>query len=143
MTDPDDSTLFEAPEPLWVSRAVVVVIHARVVGTHGGQRGVLDGGLVESAIARPRNRRAYDSGVDVADLAASYCAGLARNHGFIDGNKRTAFQTMFVFLDMNGLELVADETEVVPLMLDVATGVVDEKVLAEWVREHVVSNAPQ
>jgi len=126
----------ELREPIWVPRIAVGIIHARLVSTFGGLQGVRDVGLVESAVDRPRNRWLYEQGVDLADLAASYCIGLTKNHGFIDGNKRTAFQTMFVFLDTNGLELVADETDVVALMLDVATGEIDERVVAQWIRQH-------
>ncbi len=136
MSDTGATRVPELPEPIWVPRAAVGVIHAQLVSTFGGLRGVRDGGLVESAMDRPRNRWLHQPTVDLADLAASYCVGLTQNHGFINGNKRTAFQTMFVFLDMNGLELIAAEANVVPLMLDVATGEIDERALAEWVREH-------
>jgi death on curing protein len=130
-------TAAKLPEPLWVPRAAVGVIHAQLVSLFGGLRGVRDGGLVESALDRPRNRWAYETGVDLADLAACYCVGLTKNHDFVDGNKRTAFQTMFVFLDINGHTLTADEAEVAALMVEVATGETDELALAAWVREHI------
>lgn len=136
MIEAEPTRVPERPEPIWVPRAAVGVIHAQLVSTFGGLRGVRDGGLVQSAIDRPRNRWLYEPDVDLADLAASYCIGLTQNHGFVDGNKRTAFQTMFVFLDMNGLELIAAEAEVVPVMVDVAAREIDEGALAEWIREH-------
>lgn len=124
-------------EPRWVSRAVVDAIHSDLIRTHGGSHGVRDVPLLESDLDRPRNRNLYDPEADLADLAAAYSVGIAKNHAFIDGNKRTAFQVMYVFLGLNGYRIVAREPVVVALMVDVATGTVNEAVLAEWCRASV------
>lgn len=123
-------------EPKWMQRAWVKAIHADQIRQHGGSPGIGDEGLIESALARPRNLSAYER-KDLARLAAAYAYGLARNHGFIDGNKRIAFQTMFVFLGLNGWRLVAEEPEVVRVMVDVAAGTTSEADLASWVRDHI------
>jgi death on curing protein len=126
----------ERSEPRWVPRPVVDAVHADLVRTVGGSFGIRDEGLLESALHRPMQRWAYDAASDLALCAAAYCVGLARSHAFVDGNKRTAFQVMYVFLGLNGQRLVADGREVVGLMVDVATGAVDEAALAAWIRGH-------
>ena len=123
--------------PRWVPRAVVDALHADLVRTFGGAHGLRDDGLLESALARPRHKWSYDPTADISALAAAYAVGVACNHAFIDGNKRTAFQTMSVFLGLNGLLLRALQPEVVLVMRDVATKAIDEGALAEWVRAHV------
>jgi death-on-curing protein len=127
----------EATEPRWVPRGAVDAIHADLVQTHGGAHGLRDDGLLESALARPRQRWHYEPTSDIAALAAAYAVGITCNHAFVDGNKRTGFQATYVFLALNGLRLVAPEPTVVTLMRDVATGMVDEGALAEWIRAHV------
>src|SRR5690606_27266478 len=97
--------------------------------------GVRDAGLLTSALARPRNAASYGP-PDVADLAASYAHGLAKNHPFIDGNKRTAFVALELFLELNGHRLEADDVQCVLTMLAMAAGEIDEAVFAAWVREH-------
>ena len=124
-------------EPKWLTRAMVDVFQIDLIRQHGGSPGVRDGGLIDSALARPLNRFAYETDVDVIDLAASYAVGLAKNHGYIDGNKRVAFMAMYVFLRINGIRLVAPEPDAVRVMLDVATGALDERTLAAWLRENV------
>lgn len=124
-------------EPRWVSRAVVDAIHSDLIRTHGGSHGVRDVPLLESAVDRPRNRHLYDPDADLADFAATYSVGIAKSRAFTDGNKRTAFQVMYVFLGLNGYRSVAPEPAVVALMVDVATGTVNEAVLAEWCRANV------
>ena len=119
-----------------MERAWVAAIHANQIREHGGSPGVRDEGLIESALARPRNLFAYEE-ADLARLGAAYAFGLGRNHGFIDGNKRIAFQTMYVFLGLNGWRLIAEEPEVVRVMLDVAAGTMSETDLAAWVRDHI------
>jgi death on curing protein len=99
--------------------------------------GVRDVGLLESALARAPNRWGLDETADLPDLAASYCFGIAKNHPFLDGNKRVAFQIMFVFLGLNGLQLTAKEVEVVRIMVDLAAGSLTEAELASWIRGHV------
>lgn len=124
-------------EPRWLPRTVLDAVHRGMIEEHGGSYGVRDEGLIESALARPRNRWGYDPGVEPAELAAAYGFGLAKNHGFVDGNKRAAFMAMYVFLGMNGLELDAPEPEVVRVMEGVAGGAVSEDELAGWIRAHV------
>ncbi len=125
-------------EPRWLSRAIVNVIHARQLDEHGGFPGINDEALIDSALARPQNKWSYaEEPLRLPELAAAYGFGLAKNHGFRDGNKRTAFMAMYTFLGLNGLRLVAEEPEVVQLMEDVASGVCSEEMLAAWLDEHV------
>ena len=128
-----------AQEPRWVTRRVVDAIHADLVRTHGGSHGIRDEGLLESALHRPLQRWTYDPSADHAACAAASGIGIAKNHAYVDGNKRTAFQVMYVFLGLNGHRLVADQREVVSLMLDVATSRIDEVQLAEWIRTHTAA----
>jgi death-on-curing protein len=114
----------------------VNAIQTDLLLTHGGLPGLRDVDLLESALARPRQRFSYDATNDLAALAAAYGFGLARNHPYIDGNKRVAFVTMAVFLGLNGLEFTAAETEVVTTMVSLASGTLDEDALADWIRLH-------
>jgi death on curing protein len=123
-------------EPLWLSETVVRAIHLDQVRQHGGAHGVREEGLLQSALDRPRNRYHYDSAADLVDLAAAYGFGIARNHPFIDGNKRVAFQSMYVFLRINGRVVTAAEAEVVKVMLALAAGETTESELASWLREN-------
>lgn len=113
---------------------MVGAMHVDQVRKHGGSPGVRDQGLIESALARPMQRWSYDPEADLADLAAACGYGLAKNHGFVDGNKRVAFTALYVFLGLNGRELDAPEPEVVRVMLDLASGALGEGELAEWIR---------
>jgi death-on-curing protein len=124
-------------EPNWLNRHVVEAIHALQLEQHGGLQGVRDEGALESALARPKHQWHYNTADDVAACAAAYGFAIAKNHAFSDGNKRTAWQSMFVFLALNGRDLVASEPDAVTTMLAVATGKMSEAVLAEWLRENV------
>lgn len=124
-------------EPLWLKRAWVDAMHFQQLRRFGGQYGVRDSGVIDSALARPRNRWLYAEAPDLALAAAAYAYGLARNHGYVDGDKRIAFVAMAVFLELNGLSLVAEETDVVRVMVAVAAGEMEEEQLAEWVRGRV------
>lgn len=126
-----------APEPQWLDRALVDYLHDTSLALFGGLPGVNSENLVESALARPQNLFVYVGG-DLPRLAAAYAFGFAKNHGYRDGNKRTAFTSCATFLDMNGLELVVDETEALERMLELATDAVSEEGFAEWLRAHVV-----
>jgi death-on-curing protein len=127
-----------------VSRVIANAMHAEIVRTLGGLHGIRDKGLVESALDRPRNLFVYNPTADLADLAAAYGFGLTKNHGYVDGNKRTAFQVMFVFMDLNGFTIVApDEADVVRIMLGVADGAVSESDLAAWVRQLAQPMSPR
>src|SRR6184192_1067209 len=112
-------------------------IHDAQLREHGGSLGIRDEGLLESALARPRNKFAYARQPDLATLAAAYAFGLAKNHGFVDGNKRAAFMAAYVFLGLNGQDLEAAEPDVVETMEGVADGRVSERALAAWMRERL------
>ncbi len=105
---------------------------------YGGSHGVRDAALIESALSRPVNRWMYTPECDLSDLAASYAYGLAKNHGYVDGNKRIAFVAMGVFLFRNGLLLEAADDDAIATMIGVASGERSEDELAEWLRERVV-----
>lgn len=124
-------------EPRWLSLTVVLAIHSDQIREHGGSLGLRDRGLLESALARPLNLLKYEPDSDLAALASSYGFGIARNHPFVDGNKRVAFQAMYVFLGLNGNRIVSDEPEVVRSMLALASGEIDESALADWLRGHI------
>ncbi len=127
----------EQDEPRWLKISWLKAIHADQIRQHGGASGIRDEGLIESALTRHKNKWAYEKeSVDLVDLAASYGHGLAKNHGFIDGNKRIAFQAMYVFLGLNGFKLTASETDVVRLILDLASGQLSELQLAGWIRSN-------
>jgi death-on-curing protein len=123
-------------EPEWLTKAVILAIHDEQLAEHGGGTGVRDDGLLDSALARPQNRLAYDAAADLATLAAAYAFGLARNHPFIDGNKRTAFVAAEVFLDLNGMTLTASDEDCVLTMLRLAAGEIDEDAFADWLRSN-------
>lgn len=114
---------------------VIPVVHSDQIREHGGAPGVRDKGLLESALDRPRNRFAYESDSDLMTLAAAYGFGIAKNHPFVDGNKRIAFQAMYVFLGINGVTITADEEEVVRLVLALASGELSESELGTWLRD--------
>ena len=120
---------------VWLDADVLRAVHEEQLAEHGGASGTRDDGLFESALARPENLAAYGK-PDVADLAAAYGFGIARNHPFIDGNKRTAFVAVELFLDLNGFELMAGDSDCVLTMLAVAAGQMDEVALARWLHQH-------
>ena len=126
-------------EPVWLSRALVELLHARQLAEHGGQPGLRDEGLLESALARAINTFAYDPDADLASLAAEYGYGLARNHTFVDGNKRIAFVAVNVFLILNGFEVEAEEVEVVDVIVRLAAGRVSRPAFADWLRDHFIA----
>jgi len=125
-------------EPTWLSRPILEAAHHDQVQEHGGLLGVRDGGLLQSALARPRHRWSFEPLSDLGSLAASYGFGLVKNHPFLDGNKRIGFVAMNMFLLLNGFEIEAPEPEVIAVMLQVADGTLDEPGLAEWLRSVVV-----
>lgn len=122
---------------VWIDARAIQMIHDEQLAEHGGGAGVRDPGLLESALSRPVNLAVYKK-PDAAALAASYAAGLAENHPFVDGNKRTAFVALELFLALNGFELAADDVDCVVTMLAVAAGEIDEATLAAWIRRHMV-----
>lgn len=120
----------------WLDTSVLLAVHQEQLAEHGGALGVRDQGLFDSALARARHLALYGQ-PDIADLAAAYGCGLARNHPFIDGNKRTAFVATELFLVLNGACLVADDADCVLTMLAVAAGTLDEPAFAAWIRQHL------
>jgi death-on-curing protein len=117
----------------WIRLHEATAIHAEQIAEHGGLEGIRDQGLLESALARAENLAAYGK-LDVCDLAAAYAFGLARNHPFADGNKRTAFVVSVTFLILNGRDLTATEVDVVTTILKLAAGELPEAELADWFR---------
>ena len=119
----------------WLDPDAIAAIHDNQLAEHGGSAGTRDAGLLESALARSRNLAAYGE-PDHADLAAAYGFGIARNHPFVDGNKRTAFVAVELFLDLNGFRLEAEDTDCVLTMLALPAGDLDEHAFAAWIRTH-------
>ena len=120
---------------VWIDPVVIRAIHEEQLSEHGGGMGTRDEGLLESALARPMQLAAAGT-PDVAAPAAAYGYGLAKNHPFIDGNKRTAFVAVELFLALNGLQLTASDTDCVMTMLAVAASDIDEDAFADWIRRH-------
>ena len=120
----------------WINRQVLLLLHDESLAEHGGATGLRDEGLLDSALARPINLALYEQ-PDVASLAASYGVGLAKNHAFVDGNKRSAFLAAGLFLMLNGVRLQVTQAEATLTMLDVAAGDIDEAAFGEWVRAHI------
>jgi death-on-curing protein len=123
---------------VWVDRSLALAIHDRQLAEHGGSSGVRDEGLLESALARPQQLYAYgDPPPDLADLAAALAYGLARNHPFVDGNKRTAAVCCETFIELNGAALHADDLELYPQYLALAEGSLPEGEFSLWLRERI------
>ncbi|MBK9654203.1 MAG: type II toxin-antitoxin system death-on-curing family toxin [Rhodanobacteraceae bacterium] len=120
---------------VWVHAEALILLHDESLAEHGGAAGIRDRGLFESALARPVNLALYEH-PDVFDLAASYAHGLAKNHPFVDGNKRCAFLAAGLFLAMNGTRLAASQVDATTTMLALAAGDIDEASYAAWLRAH-------
>jgi death on curing protein len=123
---------------VWLQAEVLRAVHDEQLAEHGGAAGVRDIGLFESALGRPLQLASYGD-PDLADLAAAYGYGLAKNHPFVDGNKRTAFVAFELFIECNGAVLAADDADCVLTMLAVASGEVTEAEFADWMRQHVAA----
>ena len=120
-------------DPIWITLELALAIHSRQLAEHGGADGVRDLGLIESALGRPRHLSAYsDPTPEPPQLAAAYAFGIAKNHAFIDGNKRTAAVVCEAFLELNGFELAATDAEAYPVFLAVAAGELSETALTVW-----------
>lgn len=128
-------------EPLWLTPDVVVDIHSEQLALFGGPDGIRDLGLLESALARPVNWFAYGE-TDMAALAAAYAFGIARNHPFVDGNKRVSLLTLIIFLRLNGIEFAPSEADAAAIILALAAGEVDEDGLMRWIRDNWPKDAP-
>lgn len=122
----------------WVDKQALLLLHAESLAEHGGLVGMRDEGLLDSALARPLNLAAYGA-PDLADLAAIYGVGLAKNRPFLDGNKRAAFLAVGLFLYINGFGLKADQASATHAMLAVAAGEMDESAFAEWLRANIAA----
>ncbi len=125
-------------EPRWISKKSLLLLHEESLAGFGGSRGLRDEGLLDSALARPRNVYAYVSGSIIADLAAAYGFGITKNHAFVDGKKRAGFLSIGLFLAINGERLIAKQADAIDMMVGVAGGVVDEAALAAWIGANVV-----
>ncbi len=120
-------------EPLWMEASDAMVAHDLELAAHGGSTGIRDTGLLESALARPKNLLAYaESAPSLAALAAAYAFGLSSNHPFMDGNKRTALLVSFAFLEVNGIEVTASQEDAYLTILGLAAGEISEEQLAQW-----------
>jgi death-on-curing protein len=127
-------------EPLWMDVADAMIVHDLELAAHGGSTGVRDAGLLDSALARPKNIWAYaDSTPSLATLAAAYAFGISSNHPFVDGNKRTALVVSFAFLDVNGLEVTASQEEAFLTILGLAAGEISEAELTVWFAGHTAA----
>ena len=120
---------------VWLPRQLILAIHDEQLAEHGGAIGIRDDGLLDSALARPLNRAGYGE-PDVAELGALYAIAIARNHPFVDGNKRTAFAALFVFLALNGMEFEPPEVEATVTMLRLAAGDLPDEEFTVWVRHN-------
>lgn len=124
-------------EPIWLTAELTERIHDRQLAEHGGPSGVRDRGMLESVLARPRQQFTYRGlGTDIPQLAAAYAFGIARNHPFVDGNKRTAAVLCELFLELNGYLLVAEDGDLYPVFTALAAGELVEDQLADWLRRH-------
>lgn len=124
-------------EPSWIDERDALTLHDRLLALHGGAAGLRDEALLESALARPRQLHAYADNPDLIDLAASYTAGIVRNHPFVDGNKRTGFVIGVLFLEINACAFTAPEAEATQAVLGLAAGTISESAFAEWLRANV------
>ena len=120
----------------WIDKRVLLLLHDESLAEHGGASGLRDEGLLDSALARPLNFAAYEK-PDVAALAASYAVGLAKNHAFVDGNKRAGFLAAGLFLYLNSRRFIASQSDATVTMLAIASGEMDEPMLAEWIRRNI------
>jgi len=127
----------------WIVLDSVTAMHSEQIAQHGGSEGIRDEGLLLSALARPENLWAYGESVDAAALAASYAFGIAKNHPFLDGNKRTALVVAVTFLNLNGFDFDAPEAETYTLFLGLAEGTKSEEDVASWFREKLVPISAQ
>ncbi len=126
----------------WVNKQALLLLHDESLAEHGGAAGLRDAGLLDSALARPLNLVAYGT-PDIADLAAAYASGLARNHPFVDGNKRAAFLATGLFLMLNGYRLAATQAEATLTVLELAAGTLDDAAFADWIRSHLQPYQPK
>jgi death-on-curing protein len=123
-------------EPHWIDRRALVLLHGENLAEHGGRAGAVDEGLLESALARPRQIFTYEASPDLPRLAAAYAAGLIRDHPFVDGNKRAAFLAAGLFLELNGFRFAVSQVDATRAVLALAAGEMKEQEFASWIRGH-------
>ena len=121
----------------WIDPKVLRMLHDESLALHGGSSGVRDEGLFESAMARPQNLLYYNKNADISELATSYCYGLAKNHPFIDGNKRVAFLSIGLFLGINGYCLEVSPVDAIQAILGLASNEISEENFATWIRDNI------
>ena len=126
--------------PRWISKKALLLLHEESIAEFGGARGLRDEGLLDSALARPQNAHAYNPDSTIPKLAAACAYGLAKNHPFVDGNKRVAFLAIGLFLAINGYRLKAGQVDAIKTMMAVASGELDEQGLSAWIGENTVKN---
>jgi death on curing protein len=126
-------------EPVWLDRHGVILLQSESLAQHGGSSGIRDAGLLDSALTRPINKWNYNPAADLAELAAAYGFGLARNHPFVDGNKRIAFIATALFLRLNGYRLSSDPLDEIQTMMNLAAGELSEEEFSMWIRKSTKS----
>ncbi|MFK4510137.1 type II toxin-antitoxin system death-on-curing family toxin [Bradyrhizobium daqingense] len=122
-------------EPIWLTRRIIIAIHDEQLAIHGGASGLRDEGMLESALDRPKNKWSYES-AGLPELAAAYAFGIAGNHPFVDGNKRTSLLALYTFLGVNGIDFVVPEAEAAAIIMSLAAGDVSEENLTRWIRDN-------
>jgi len=128
-------------EPSWLSDEIIIAIHDEQLAIHGGGVGLRDQGMLASALERPVNKWSYEN-AGLPELAAAYAFGLAKNHPFIDGNKRTALLALYTFLYINGVDFIVPEADAAAAILALAAGEVDEDGLTRWIRDNWPKDMP-
>ena len=135
LSSPNDA----ADEPKWITYDQAIAIHSRQLRRFGGAGGLRDEGMLQSALERPVNKWRYER-ASLTELAAAYAFGLAKNHAFVDGNKRIAFMTMMIFLRKNGIHFAPDQAQATKVILALASGEVSEQSLARWIADNLPSS---
>ena len=125
-------------EPIWILDEVVESVHSMLLAEHGGGSGIRDKALLASALARAKQKFNYDSDASIFDLTAAYSFGIAKNHPFVDGNKRTAFTIGTLFIEMNGFKLIATEVDATIAFEDLATDILSEHELSSWFKKDCI-----
>jgi death-on-curing protein len=121
-------------EPFWLTRDIIIAIHDEQLAIHGGASGLRDEGMLASALDRPRNKWVYEQ-AELPELAAAYAFGMARNHPFVDGNKRTSLLALYTFLGVNGVDFIVPEAEAAAIIAALAASEVDEEGLTRWISD--------
>ena len=122
-------------EPFWLTRDIIIAVHDEQLAIHGGASGLRDDGMLASALDRPRNKFIYEQ-AELPELAAAYAFGMARNHPFVDGNKRTSLLALYTFLGVTGIDFIVPEAEAAAIIVALAAGEVDEEGLTRWIRDN-------